>query len=94
MLAIMSILSGFFYFNEVAAQTPKSIGLFCAGVAIVLIGIAVGMLRKLQTGALVPTLEDKMPVEKTSSSPLLMDAPQVVYVEVPSVSKLADPVKV
>ena len=46
MLAMFSILSGYFYFDEVEGQSALSIGIFCLGMGIVLIGIAVGMLRK------------------------------------------------
>ena len=51
MLAIFSVLSGFFYFNEIAQQSPSSLGLFCCGVALVLWGIVVGLFHRASVDA-------------------------------------------
>lgn len=68
MLAIFSIMSGFFYFDEVSRLDSLSIGMFCLGVAVVLAGMGVGMLKRLRTGG---PLEHRPPVVATPASPLL-----------------------
>jgi hypothetical protein len=84
MLAIFSIMSGFFYFDEVSRLDSLSIGMFCLGVSVVLAGMAVGMLKRLRTGG---PLERRAPAAPpaTPATPLLISpAPQSYTVPVPA----------
>lgn len=72
MLAIFSILSGFFYFDEISRLNGFAIGMFCLGVSFVLAGMGVGMLKRLKTGKLDP--EPVIIAAPAVGSPLLTDA--------------------